>query len=1228
MNLHDLLLGIQCISILGLFLESFIVFKNWKNSLHAYLFFNCVAVLVNNIGYLLELEAENEAAYLTALKLSYAGRVWIAISLFLFVVKLCHIKISDVLTKFLLFFHLVTYVVILTLQHHKLYYSETRFVMGKTFPVLFRSNGIWHHFLAVLQILYIVLGLACLFITHHKEKNNVLKKRLLMVILAVLAESAFYVVQTVGIAGITDFFDVTMFGYFIGTVFMFIAIFRCDLLGTSEIAKEFVIDRISEGILAVDTEGRLQYFNEPARRLYPELLAEGKTIPEAVTQALVAGENIKIGDRIYMPEENDLFYGGERVGKIYALLDDTEHYHYIEELEEQREIADSANAAKSRFLANMSHEIRTPINAVLGMDEMILRESRESSIRSYAANIMSAGKTLLSLINDILDLSKVEEGKMEIIPVQYELSSLLNDLENMIRDRADKKGLKFQNEVCEQIPHLLFGDEIRIRQCVVNLLTNAVKYTEKGSVTMKVSFEKKDEKHILLGFSVEDTGMGMKKEDLEKLFAPFQRIEEKRNRSIEGTGLGMSIVRQLLDLMGSELTVESEYGKGSRFAFSVEQEVVKWEEIGNYSKRFHERKDETGVYHELFHAPDAKILVVDDTEMNLTVIQSLLKKTQIHIDTAASGKEALALASKTPYDVVFIDHMMPDMDGVETLTRLRETGESKDVPAVALTANAVSGAREMYLSAGFTDYLSKPVDGEKLEKMLEKMLPEEKIKKPETVTAAFSGKKSSGGTKILVVDDDEAVCTLIQSIMEPLYDVRVCFSALEAVKAAKEYQPELILLDIFLTDGNGVAVMQQMKKEEELSDIPVLLITGDSDDATEEDGLKRGASDYIRKPFVPEVLKQRAKRIIDLHRYQQSIEKEVERQTRRSKRMSREMMLALSKTVDTKDHYTVGHSRRVAAYSAELARRMGKTVSEQVLIYEIGLLHDIGKIGIHDDIIRKSSSLTDEEFGEIKKHTVKGYEILKEIEDMPELCEGARWHHERYDGSGYPDGLKAEEIPVVARIVCIADCYDAMTSTRTYSIPKKQEDVRAEIVRCRGTWFEPGIADLMLEMIDEDKEYRMTEQSDGSDIWKEYDRMWGENTEMDAEEEKEDLDGLPAWLYGIPEVEVTTGMKNCGSAKGYLSVLAVFHKTAKKKAEEIRGLYQDGDIKGYTVKVHALKSSARIVGAGKLSRLAKDLEEAGKKEDMDFIGENTEKLLSMYLELDRELAVLDEKEKK
>ena len=894
-----------------------------------------------------------------------------------------------------------------------------------------------------------------------------------------------------------------------------------------------------------------------------------------------------------------------------------------------------ASEAKSAFLANMSHEIRTPINAVLGMDEMILRESGEAEILSYARDIQSAGNTLLSIINDILDFSKVEEGKMEILPSQYDLSSVINDLVNMIRPRAEKKGLLFTVKVDENTPHLLFGDEIRIRQCALNILTNAVKYTEKGSVELSVGYEKAEDKSILLRIRVKDTGIGMKEEDMKRLFSPFERIEEERNRSVEGTGLGMSITKQLLALMGSHLEVESVYGSGSDFSFAVEQEVVDETGIGGFVGRF-EAEREKESYRALFRAPQARILIVDDTEMNLTVMHGLLKKTGIRIDNALSGREALALSGSNDYDVLFIDHMMPDMDGIETLHRIRETDRNNLSPAVALTANAISGAREMYLDAGFDDYLSKPVDGERLERLLMELLPAEKLLAGEKKTALTRINEETERARILVVDDDETICAMVKLVLEPVYAVRECTHGTEVLSRADEFHPDLVLLDIHLPDGNGFSLMRDLKRAKNTKDIPVLLITGDDDDVTEENGFKSGAEDYIRKPFVPDVLKQRVKRIIELHRYQHSIEEEVERQTKRIRRLSREMMKALSKTVDTKDHYTVGHSMRVAALSAEIGRRLGKSDEEQIKLYAIGLLHDIGKIGIHDDIIHKNTRLTLDEFGVVKEHTVKGYEILKEIQDYPALKTGARWHHERYDGSGYPDGLKGEEIPEEARIACVADCYDAMTSTRTYSVPRPQSEVRAEIERCRGTWFDPKIADVLLQMIDEDKDYRMNENAAADDVWKEYFRLWEkmaldeipfENLRKQSRETPEEgVKELPSWLLSLADLDTKAGLKNCGSVEGYLSVLNVFLKTAGPKADEIEGLYNEGDLENYTIKVHALKSSARIIGAGALSRQALALEEAGKAKNRSVIEENTKKLLQDYRRLRQELSGLEKEE--
>lgn len=408
-----------------------------------------------------------------------------------------------------------------------------------------------------------------------------------------------------------------------------------------------------------------------------------------------------------------------------------------QQLEGELLVAQKASEAKTSFLSNVSHEIRTPINAVLGLDEMIVRETTDETIRQYALDIQNAGKSLLSLVNDILDFSKIESGKLEIIPVEYDLSSVVNDLVNMTQKRAHDKGLELHIEVDETLPHLLYGDEIRIKQCVLNILTNAIKYTKEGAVTLCITGKKTGEESLTLGVSIQDTGIGIKKEDLPKLFAAFQRIEEERNRTIEGTGLGMNITQRLLHLMGSELHVQSEYGVGSEFRFDVSQKVLDWEPIGSFMDTYHKTQGSVAAYREQFHAPEARVLVVDDTPLNLTVVKGLLKQTQMQVDTAGSAAAMLQMVTQKRYDILLVDHRMPVMDGVEALHAMHtlEGNLNEGVPCIALTANAISGAREMYLREGFTGYLTKPIDSKKLEHLLLEHLPPQKVERVETQEA-------------------------------------------------------------------------------------------------------------------------------------------------------------------------------------------------------------------------------------------------------------------------------------------------------------------------------------------------------------------------------------------------------------------------------------------------------------------------------------------------------------
>ncbi len=409
-----------------------------------------------------------------------------------------------------------------------------------------------------------------------------------------------------------------------------------------------------------------------------------------------------------------------------------------EELAEANTRLESASAAKSSFLANMSHEIRTPINAVLGMDEMILRECKDKQILEYANDIDSAGHQLLSLVNDILDFSKIESGKMELHPVEYELFSVMNDCYNMIFMRAKRKELEFIVENDPEIPAFLYGDEVRIRQVIMNLLTNAVKYTKDGSVRLIFNYEKIDDDNIKLIVSVKDTGIGISGENQKYLFDSFKRVDEKANRNIEGTGLGLSITRKFTEMMGGTVGVESVLYEGSTFTVQIPQKIADRATVGPFAERLNHKsaqaeedadKAREEEKKDRFTAPRARILVVDDVKMNLNVVRLLLKNTGMQIDLASSGEECLKYTLVKRYDIILMDHMMPIMDGIEALHKIREQadGLNTDTPVVALTANALVGAQEMYLDEGFVSYISKPVKSIDLEAALVKLLPKDKI---------------------------------------------------------------------------------------------------------------------------------------------------------------------------------------------------------------------------------------------------------------------------------------------------------------------------------------------------------------------------------------------------------------------------------------------------------------------------------------------------------------------
>lgn len=455
-------------------------------------------------------------------------------------------------------------------------------------------------------------------------------------------------------------------------------------------------------------------------------------------------------DRYYVVQEVVISLGiifmSLIVAEIVNSLITEQNHRLLDALRKEKrsqQDAEAANMAKSSFLANMSHEIRTPINAILGMNEMILREEKDPAIRGYAGNIQASGNSLLSIVSDVLDISKIESGKLEIIPVDYEVNSLISDCCNMAAGRAKAKELELLVECADNVPMKLCGDETHIRQIIVNLLTNAVKYTEKGTVKLIVSGRFTDGGFVLK-VDVSDTGIGIAEENLPQLFTQFQRFDLQRNRNIEGTGLGLSIVKRLCDLMSGTITARSVLGSGSTFTVELPQKVVDSTPCGGVNLNYSAGAEHE--YHHSFEAPEAKILAVDDLPVNLLVIANLLKETRIKIDTAGSGRECLDKCSQQKYDLILMDHMMPEMDGVQTFEKLHgdKSSPNFETPVIMLTANALAGMREQYMDVGFADYVSKPVRGAKLEEAIRRNLPESLIKpaSPEIPAEAVSTEPS------------------------------------------------------------------------------------------------------------------------------------------------------------------------------------------------------------------------------------------------------------------------------------------------------------------------------------------------------------------------------------------------------------------------------------------------------------------------------------------------------
>ena len=832
--------------------------------------------------------------------------------------------------------------------------------------------------------------------------------------------------------------------------------------------------------------------------------------------------------------------------------------------------------SQNRFFSNMSHEIRTPINSILGLNEVILRDpSASDSIKKDATNIQGAGRMLLSLINDILDFSKIEAGKMDIVPVNYNMASLVSDIVNMIWNRAEEKGLKFNVEIDPSIPSELYGDEMRIKQILVNLLNNAVKYTKEGSVTLHVEKENLEDDQVVLLFGVSDTGMGIKQDVIPYLFDAFKRVDEGKNSRIEGTGLGLSIVKQLVDLMDGRITVDSIYTQGSTFTVTLRQKVTRADaigsvDIGSYGKAPAGRENLSS-----FTARDARILIVDDSTMNLKVEKRLLARTGITVDTATSGEEALTMTRTERYDVIFMDHLMPEMDGIECMQQIRKqvAGLNNRVPIIVLTANAESENKQMYAQSGFDDYLLKPVTGNQLEEMLLTHLPASKVVRTDGKDIAMVRMNTSRdySRKIPVLVTSAGTCDLPVSVM-------------------KKYQLETIPYTVS-SDGK---------------------IFYDGVEASGEELVRyidEGVNFDCDPPTVEEFRNFFGSRLKYAHNLiyisgGARISSEYERACEAARSYDNVAVID-SQTCTTAVGFLMLIAQKMALRGEtfeKITEEIEKAKKKIRCAFVLDSIYFFRKRGPINDgiaaflralgvraIIRYKDGFTAEKYavGGFDRYCKKFIDHIFPAFSLPDRDIAVVVYAR----------LSDEQKEKIESYIRKKHAFERIVFQRTSAILPIHMGTDAFAI----TYFEKGQYSYDIgKMFDEEH----TQADLSSDSQRNEEPVNDENSASEGR-----------WYMNIPGLDPEVGLRNSGSENVYRSVVDSFHESIESTCERIKSLFESEDWENYIIKVHTLKSSSFLVGAVELANEAAALEAAAKKEDLDFVRSNTLQTLDHLMSL-------------
>ncbi len=871
--------------------------------------------------------------------------------------------------------------------------------------------------------------------------------------------------------------------------------------------------------------------------------------------------------------------------------------------EEKSVELEELNRSQNRFFSSMSHEIRTPINTVLGLNEIILRqEDASEEILKDARNIQGAGKMLLALINDILDISKIEAGKMDIVPVNYDVASLISEIVNMIWLKAEEKGLKFNVNIDPNVPATLFGDEVRIKQILINLLNNAVKYTKEGSVSLYIECEFPQEGEVLLKINISDTGMGIKPDALPHLFDTFQRVDEEKNRYIEGAGLGLSIVKQLVELMDGEITVNSVYTEGSTFAVTLRQRISSDERVGDINIA-NAGGAGSGRYEHSFTAKDARILIVDDNEMNLQVEQKLLSGTKIKVDLALSGHDALSLTLHNRYDLIFMDHLMPEMDGIECYEQIRtqKGGLNQNIPIIVLTANAGGENIELYNNTGFDGYLVKPVSGLQLENMLLAHLPSEKIENREGSGAGNVQMNTASG----------------YARKKP---VAIATSTMSDLPASVVRDLQIGILPYTVITNEGVFYDNIDIDSEELvrymADKSKMV---DSEPPTEE---------ALTAFFSRELTKAHHLIYITL-----------------TTGSSREYGRAI-KAAKSFDNVTIINSECVSSGTGILVTIAARLAQQNLPVDKLVSELETAKKLINCSFVIKSTDIM------ARRNRISPFmnSILNTLWLRPVLrmkndnlgvgnfmIGSERRCYEKYikhalPSNVYPDtsflfityaGMTEEELLWIEEKVREKLHFDNIIFQKASAGISSNcgEGTFGLIYIVKGNHnynlgpiFSKANEDYAAYTEDEEDE-----DNDNIDITEAEQTGSPDDTDTTAKKEQK-------WYELIPGIDAGTAIRNSGNEETFLSVLQIYHDSYTVKSNEIQEFYDAADWTNYTIKVHALKSSSRLIGALELGDDAESLEKAGKKGNIGFITSHHGTMMDKYRAIKDALAPMMKKD--